>query len=350
MIETLFRAYTPLLVWTGLGAISLRFLPQTLPRLLGRGLYWVGVPWQIFALARYTNFADRVEIVPIVTLATLAIGIILAWAALRSLAWLKTYGESSSALPLTELPQQRTTELPTASSARLAHPALFSWIPHFSPAQQGSFMLVTVLGNTGFVGLGLLPAIISPENMGWAIFFSITQNVVGTYGIGVLIASYFGHTGTPNQPNHWWMQLRDILTVPTLWAFAIGYFTQSMSFPPLVETGFQASLLFVIPASFLLMGMRLSQLQGIKSLQIALLPTVLKVVVLPGCIAIGTTQLGLSGDPRLAMVLMAGMPSAFASLILAEEYNLDHDLSASSIALTTIGLLIMIPVWLFILP
>ncbi len=333
MIETLFRAYTPLLLWTGLGILSLRFLPQTLPRLLGRSLYWVGVPWQIFALARYTNFADRIEIVPIVTLSTLIIGIGLAGVAFQGLTWLKATAEGP----------------PEAASESVMSPVAWAWIPQFSQAQKGSFVLVTVLGNTGFVGLGLLPAIISPDNMGWAIFFSLTQNVVGTYGIGVLIASYFGHNSASEQPNRWWIQLRDVLTVPTLWAFALGYLTQSISFPPIVETGVQASLLFVIPASFLLMGMRLSQLKGVKSLQIALLPSFLKVVVLPGLIAIGTTLLGLSGDPRIAMVLMAGMPSAFASLILAEEYNLDHDIAASSIALTTIGLLLMIPVWLMIL-
>ena len=335
MIETLFRAYTPLLLWTGLGIISLRFLPQTLPRFLGRSLYWVGVPWQIFALARYTDFAERIEIVPIVTLATLAIGIGLAGAAFQGLSWFQTQHQAE--IPPESLPDS------------LISPAVGTSILHFSQAQKGSFVLVTVLGNTGFVGLGLLPALISPENMGWAIFFSITQNVVGTYGIGVLIASYFGHNTASDQPNRWWIQLRDILTVPTLWAFALGYLTQSLAFPTIVETGLQASLLFVIPASFLLMGMRLSQLKGIKSLQIALLPSFLKVVVLPGIIGIGTTLLGLSGDPRLAMVLMAGMPSAFASLILAEEYNLDHDIAASSIALTTIGLLLMIPVWLVIL-
>ena len=31
--------------------------------------------------------------------------------------------------------------------------------------------------------------------------------------------------------------------------------------------------------------------------------------------------LGIGGDPRLGIVLMSGMPCAFAGLILAEEYN-----------------------------
>jgi len=40
------------------------------------------------------------------------------------------------------------------------------------------------------------------------------------------------------------------------------------------------------------------------------------------------------------------MPSAVASLILAEEYTLDRDSASSSIALSTIGLLSIIPLWL----
>jgi malate permease and related proteins len=322
MIETLFNAYTPLLLWTGLGIISLRFLPQSLPRFLGRSLYWVGVPWQIFALARYTDFSQRVGIVPLITIITLVMGILLAAGAFQGLTRLAGQVGGNSAPPL--------------------------WLPQ-TQAQKGSFVLVTMLGNTGFVGLGLLPAIISPENMGWAVFFSITQNVIGTYGIGVLVASYFTHADDAGQPNRWWIQLRDILLVPSLWAFAIGYLTQSVTFPPFLEACLPASLVLVIPVSFVLMGMRLSQLQGLKSLQIALLPSFLKVAVLPGLVGIVTTLLGMSGEPRLAMVLMAGMPSAFASLILAEEYSLDHDISSSSIALTTIGVLLMIPIWLVLL-
>jgi malate permease and related proteins len=76
---------------------------------------------------------------------------------------------------------------------------------------------------------------------------------------------------------------------------------------------------------------------------------VLKVLLLPAFVGLGTTLIGLTGEPRLALVMMAGMPCAFAGLILAEEYDLDHDLAASSIALSTVGLLVMIPIWLGLL-
>lgn len=317
MIDVLVRAYTPLILWTGLGALVFRFLPQTFPRFLGRSLYWVGVPWQIFALARQTDFSTNVGLVPIVTIATLGTGLILAWVAFQLLIWLK-------------------------NQSKLGFPD--GWLPPLDRAAQGTFTIATMLGNTGFVGLGIIPALIGADgDMSWAIFFSVTQNLIGTYGIGVLLASYYGRS---DEPNHWWKLVRDVLTVPSLWAFAIGYLTQTVPFPNWADAIVDSSLLFVIPASFLLMGMRLSQLDGWDSLKSASIPVVLKVLILPGLMSVGTTLLGFTGDARLSLVLMAGMPCAFAGLILAEEYNLDRDLAASSIALSTIGILVAIPLWL----
>jgi malate permease and related proteins len=47
-------------------------------------------------------------------------------------------------------------------------------------------------------------------------------------------------------------------------------------------------------------------------------------------------------------VMMSGMPCAFAGLILAEEYNLNGNLVASSIIVSTLIFLVMIPVWLYV--
>lgn len=348
MADTLFDAYLPLVLWTGLGLIAFRFVPQALPRLLGRSLYWVGVPWQILALARQTDYAQTLELAPVVTIAALILGLLLAWVSLQ------VYQRWLARLPTAESPQCSTREvapipllvmppdestiaLDTAPSNNLTQTGL-------NRAQRGSFILAATIGNTGFVGLGLVPALIHPSALGWAVFYSVTHNIMGTYGIGVFLASYYGRS---QQQNHWFVQLRDVLTVPSLWAFAIGSLTRSVALPELAEQVLHASLWFVIPSAFLLMGMRLSQLHGWKSIQQALLPTLLKMVILPIAVGLGTTLLRLPGDARLALVLMSGMPSAFAGLILAEEYELDRELIASSIALTTIVLLLTIPLWLF---
>jgi hypothetical protein len=321
MTETLFHAYLPLILWTSLGLILFRLVPETLPHWLGRGLYWVGIPLEILALARQTNFSEPAGLAPGITLAAIGIGI--------AIASLCLFG-------LQQLAQR---------SANVNLPGFLSQ-PWQKPSYQGSFILATALGNTGFVGLSIAPTFISPEYLSWIVFFSITHNIVGAYGFGVLIASYFGRS---EQSHRWWIHLRDVLTVPILWAFALGYFTQDVVLPSALESGLQGSIDVVIACAFLLIGMRLSQLPGWKSFQQGIIPSVLRVLIIPGLVGGATTLiLGLSGDRRLAMVLMSGVPTAFAGLIFAEEYELDRTTIASSIILSTILYLLVLPLWLYV--
>lgn len=318
MTETLIHAYLPLIFWTGLGLLVVRFIPKALPRLLGRTLYWVGVPVEILALARRTDFSERAGLAPTVTVVALLVSLLLASLSLWVLNWITVDSQREGALP------NQFSRLQERSS-------------------QGSFILSAMLGNTGFIGLAIAPLFVSDEALSLVVFYSITHNTVGTYGLGVFLASYYGRQPAANQ---WWTQIWDVLCVPTLWAFIIGVSTQHVALPAALESGLQSSLWFVIPSAFLLMGIRLGQIQGWQSFQIALIPACLKVVIVPVCVVIGTTLLGISADSRLALVLMSGMPTAFAGLILAEEYDLDRELIASSIVVTAAMLLLLIPFWL----
>ncbi len=83
MTETLFHAYTPLILWIGLGLLLFRFIPKALPRLLGRSLYWVGVSVQILALARRKDFSEGIGLSLAITMAALTMGLMLAWISLQ---------------------------------------------------------------------------------------------------------------------------------------------------------------------------------------------------------------------------------------------------------------------------
>jgi predicted permease len=314
MIDTLFEAYTPLIVWTGLGLLIFRFLPLWFPKILGRVLYWVGVPIELLALARqnssvkYENIVSSSLLAPVITVGALTIGLVV------TISFLWGWKRFS----------------------------LFD----LSRASEGSFLLAGVLGNTGFVGLAIAPFLVDADGLNFAVIFSITHNVIGPYGLGVLISGYFSHTQSQNR---WWLQLRDILTVPPLWAFIIGSLTTQVKLPNVIESGLQQSVGIVIACAFLLTGIRLAQLKGWKSLKLAIAPAVIRVFVIPLLVGVLISLLfNLSSSQRLAMVLMSGMPSAFAGLILAEEYNLDRDLIASSIFLSTLLLLFVLPLWIVI--
>jgi malate permease and related proteins len=328
MIETLINAYTPLLIWTGLGLLLSRFVPDICPKIIGQMLYWVGVPLQLYVLARQTQSNDGGLI------ALIAVGVLILGFILALLTW-NLYIISNkrfnvlNSIAINEV--LATDEFDTKILTK-----------NDDKATLGSFILAVMLGNTGFIGLPLAEILTHSLHSDWAILFSVTSNVVGTYGIAVIIASYFGQT---DDNNNWLIQLRDVITVPSLWAFFIGWNTRQWQFPSQVELILDQAVWVVVAFALVLVGLRLGKIKQWSSLQLASISTFLKVFLVPIIVGLSGTFFGLDGDERLVLVLMSGTPTGLAVLILAEVYNLDKDLLASTVALTFVGLLLVLPLW-----
>lgn len=297
----LINAYIPLLVWTGVGLFASKFVPSNASKFLGVALYWFGVPLQLFVLARHTQFSDT-PYIPYVAIATL----ILSWL-LALVGW-----------------QFAKTETSDRSSL-------------------GSFILATMLGNTGFVGLTLTNSLASSSYADWAVLYSLASNVAGNYGIAVFIASYFGKSEVKPP---WWKLLIDVATVPSLWAFAIGWYTRPIGLPEAIESSLDLGVWVTIAFALSLVGLRLGKIEKWESLKSAAIAAGLRVAFVPLAIGLGATAFGFRDDPRLILTLMSGTPTGLSVLILAEVYNLDRDLLISTIAFSFIGLIFMLPVWI----
>ncbi len=340
MIEELVQAYVPLIIWIGLGLTFSRLTPDKFLKFLGQGLYWVGVPLQLFVLARQTDMTKGVIVPVSVAIAVLLLSLIIALVTWSGWKWLQKLQPKLDAANLDANPE--------ASLDEKLDLKLELKSPEAERATLGSFILATILGNTGFVGLTLTQVLTSHDhslNNNWAVLFSVTNNVVGTYGIAILIASYFGQKKTSN---HWWTQLQAVATVPSLWTFFIGLNTQFIKLPTAIETGLDQSVLVVIALALLLVGLRLGMIKGRQSLPMASLVSLIKVFIIPLLVGLGATYWGVTGEERLVLVLMSGTPTGLSVLILAEVYDLDRDLLASSIALTFLGLFLALPLWLFL--
>jgi hypothetical protein len=94
--------------------------------------------------------------------------------------------------------------------------------------------------------------------------------------------------------------------------------------------------------------MRLSQLDSWSNLKQASVSVVIKMLVIPLILGIGLLQLGITGLPRLVIVLQAAMPPAFATLVIAEVYDLDRDLTVTALAVGSSILLLTLPIWLLL--
>lgn len=340
MTARLTGAFGPLLFWVSTGLVLYRWLPESMVRGLGRFLYWIGIPLEIYALSRHARFTWQVGLGPIAAIAAVVTGALLMgmlWGLLR---W-------RSPRPTAPNPNANPDAIPDAEPDIDLEPLAEPW--WWRSPSVGSAAIASMLGNTGFVGLALTPHLLDPGWMAVPVFYNLTQNVLGTYGLGVLVASTFGsHGGDPERDRPWWQPLRDVVTVPSIWAFVLGTATQPIPFSPWVEQALDAWVPLTIAIAFVLMGLRLSQLRDWRQLKPAIAPTVIKILLVPALAGLLATAAGLEGQLRLAIVLMAGMPTAFAGLILAEEYDLDRPMISASIALSTLAILGTMPLWLWI--
>lgn len=321
---------TASILCTSLGAFLFKqqIVSPKVPNLLGRTLYWIGVPLQILVLTRKSNLSQTLWIPPITTIAVLLLGLGLAYFSLQLL--------------------KRLTQLRTYKQdwLKCASAKIVNMLSGCSPrdrAERGSFVLAAILGNTGFIGLAIVPAFVDKDYLVWVVLYGVTHNLAGSYGLGVFLASHFGRSAGKDK---WLSMWRDILSVPALWAFAIGYYSRYIYFPDFIDTLLQAIVFFVVPGAFLLIGMQLSQLESLQNLRSAIVPSTIKTLVLPGLTGLAITWIGLPREGCLALVLMSGMPSAFANAILAEEYNLSRPVAASSIIFSTLLLPPIVPLWL----
>ena len=330
-METIILGFLSTFVGVLLGKYKL--IPAKFSKLLGRGLYRYGLPLQIFAIARKTTFSGNVWFPPLITILVLLLGLILANLNLL-------YGKKLSHIILTK-------DIRRILFQRFnyqAESANFTIPQHRSG--KGSFLLASTLGSTGYLGLSIVPIFVGSVYSGWAVLYSITQILFGSFGMGVLLANYYGSS---RQQTNWSIQLQELLKVPALWGFVVGCYCRGIDFPLAIDWGLKLGVLLAIGSAFLLTGIQIQGIERNSCINWAIIPTSLKMLLIPGLTGLCLTLFGVTGDARLTMVLMSGMPTANTNLILAEEYNLDRQVTASTIALSTILLPVTISIWKLLL-
>lgn len=325
MLEiNLLKLYIPLVIWISLGVLLGRTLPHNIPLQLGKFLFWIGVPISILTFLRQADLSGAVWLAPATAWMAIALGIGLAGI------WIK--GQLYFSHP------HRQARVPTWLVAYVS-PSSLNW----SKPTQGSFLLSSMVGNTGYLGYPVTLALVGPQYFAWALFYDTLGSTLGAYGLGVAIAAQFGIS----QQNRWRL-LQAVLSNPGLWSFVIGISVRDVPLPIVVETSLQITAWTVVALSLLLLGMRLSHLTSWQSLQPASVSLGIKMLIVPLIVGLGLSWLGVSGPPHLVLMLQMGMPPAFATLVIAEAYNLDRALTVTALALGTVGILATIPLWVWL--
>lgn len=288
-----------------MGVILGRKLPAIFPTRLGQFLFWVGVPISIVAFLRQTDLSGQIWIAPAIAYLAILLGAFLAWLVIKGQAYLTK-----------------------------SHP---------QPSTQGSLILASMVGNTGYLGFPITLAMVGKEYFAWALFYDLLGTLFGAYGLGVLLAARFGNTAQNHQ-----QMTKAILINPALWSFGFGLLFRQVSIPPLIEFSLNTLAWFVLALSLILIGMRLARLGSWYKLKPAGISIFIKMLLVPLVLGVSLRFFGVTGEAAQVVVLQMAMPPAFATVVLAETFDLDRDLAVTALAMGIIVLLFTLPLWLWL--
>ena len=211
-----------------------------------------------------------------------------------------------------------------------------------------SFQLSSYVGNTSFIGFPvvlLLPQL-GPSYFGVAVLYDIFGTVLGGYGLGAWIATRGDNGDTISSWRSAMIKTTQLLYKnPSLLAFGAGLLLKLVELPETINTILSVIAWGSIMLALLTMGMRIQQLSGSGSFQLPLKAVLIKMVAVPLFIGALLTATGFAGPERLILVLQAGMPCAFATLVLAENFNLDRAFTVQTLIISNLILLLTLPIW-----
>ena len=143
--------------------------------------------------------------------------------------------------------------------------------------------------------------------------------------------------------------IKAILQSPAIWASALGYFVfRTLPLPEPIDQIVKNGGWVVVTLFLIMIGIQLSKLTSLKNLKQGFTCLAIKMLLTPLVVGTGLMFFGVTGAPRLSLVLLMGMPPAFITTLMAETYKLDRDLAVTTVFLGCFLLLFTIPLWMWL--
>ena len=234
----------------------------------------------------------------------------------------------------TDLPASVSLRIVGAAGATVFVMAAVSWsvsrlLRHDRPTESG-FILAGTFGNAGNMGIPISFLAFGDEGLSIAILVFIAQGTI-SWPFGIYLAARGRARG--------WQPLLLALRVPTLYAIPVALTVRAFDWtlPVSIERPIGLLADAAIPAMLLVLGYQLAQ--GIEFTQKASLAAALATRLLIGAAAaaILATLMGLEGNVRNTVVLIAAMPAAVFTTILATEYQAAPRFVASVVVISTVA-------------
>jgi hypothetical protein len=192
-----------------------------------------------------------------------------------------------------------------------------------------SFLLVVMFSNSGNYALPVVLFAFGREALSYASVYFVTSATT-VYTVGVFIAASGGRSVRK--------ALLGVVRVPALYAVAAaGVISLAGVAPPVVlmrPVGMLSDA--ALPMMLLILGMQLKRAVVPDQPRVVAAAVALSLIVGPIVGVCLTIVLGLSGAARQAAIVLAAMPSAVITTVLAVEFDLDHSFVTSVVFVSTL--------------
>lgn len=194
--------------------------------------------------------------------------------------------------------------------------------------------------NCANYGLPIVAAAFGPEGLAIGATY-VSLHIITHVALGGTYAGW-------NPAGGWRVALRRALTIPYLYAVLLAFALRALG--PTIPGPIDAALALVgptwIPLLVSLLGVELAAIPSFRGASEALPLTAAKLLV-PPALAIGLAALlGFEGMTRTVLIVQASMPTAVNGVVFARQFGTRPALVAATLAFSTAGSLVTLPLLL----
>lgn len=234
-----------------------------------------------------------------------------------------------------------TTEVSGGTSLRIigvllatyatAYPIATAWsfLVRHDRAFRAGFALSVITPNLGNMGLPVAFLAFGQAGLDIAVM-NFVAGAILTYTVGIVVASMAIGTRLD--------ALRAPFRYPVVYAAAAGVAVNAAGFdlPTTIDAPAASLANAAVPAMLVVLGLQLRQAAGFDHLLDTAMVNVIRFVVGPATAWLAGTALGLEGDTRGTLVVLAAMPTAVVATILATEFRAAPAFVTRAVVTTTI--------------
>ncbi len=208
--------------------------------------------------------------------------------------------------------------------------------------QTGALLLAASFPNATYLGLPVLDKVIGPSTRATVIQYDLFACTPVLLSFGMLLARHYGSNSSEHHP------LTELTKVPPLWAVTIAVTLNLLEIPQpeILHTALSTLAGGVVPLMLIVLGMSIRW----QSLHFRFLPflapvIVISLIVVPLVILGLSYLIGLDTSLITEVVIIAAMPTMVFGVVISERYELDSELYAAAVTITTIFSLLTLPMW-----